>query len=511
MDTRLEDYLRSLDEKIEESLSKNQERTEKKREQIRNPKKKPSFFEKLSNDSELKHLQEKTRELTELTQKMYQLRSMEASGYDLPQEIRDYLNEIAGFLPEQDQKVLGNLTREAIRNSAKSKKEKVDELNKQMSKLLKSTGLENSKMFVKDRYGNSQSAMHNVGYVLDTASSKMKQSFNGEYVMITPQELASSYLTLEEEVLIKNLDELKNFEEFKNDPKTKDVAKNFHEIERELNARAKAEHMNTILINAKNALSSETEVNFSELISYLNDLQQMNTRIIERATKYVEKFDFRYLEEKIREKREQEEKEARHNAAYSNYARLAYELEELLDKDPDNLERREELEAQMRDIARMNDLSNGELQMASIEGKEKYRNELLEQKALREARMDEMNQEHEMKAESQRRLREEAIRLLESRGAFDDLNEVRNGDVYTDHQAVEALIERTMEELRTAPKYTQEQKEKATNIYREYIRYRANLQDKTNYMTFSEYTRNLYQEEDLTEEMVDEEVRGRSL
>ena len=117
----------------------------------------------------------------------------------------------------------------------------------------------------------------------------------------------------------------------------------------------------------------------------------------------------------------------------------------------------------------MNDLSNGELQMASIEGKEKYRNELLEQKALREARMDEMNQEHEMKAESQRRLREEAIRLLESRGAFDDLNEVRNGDVYTDHQAVEALIERTMEELRTAPKYTQEQKEKATNIYREYI------------------------------------------
>ena len=68
-----------------------------------------------------------------------------------------------------------------------------------------------------------------------------------------------------------------------------------------------------------------------------------------------------------------------------------------------------------------------------------------------------------------------------------------------------------MEELRTAPKYTQEQKEKATNIYREYIRYRANLQDKTNYMTFSEYTRNLYQEEDLTEEMVDEEVRGRSL
>ena len=30
MDTRLEDYLRSLDEKIEESLSKNQERTENK-------------------------------------------------------------------------------------------------------------------------------------------------------------------------------------------------------------------------------------------------------------------------------------------------------------------------------------------------------------------------------------------------------------------------------------------------------------------------------------------------
>ena len=135
--------------------------------------------------------------------------------------------------------------------------------------------LENSKMFVKDRYGNTQSAMHNVGYVLDTASSKMKQSFNGEYVMITPLELASSYLTFEEEELIKNLDELKNFEEFRNDPKTKDVAKNFHEIERELNARAKAEHMNTILINAKNALNSETEVNFSQLIDYLNELQKI--------------------------------------------------------------------------------------------------------------------------------------------------------------------------------------------------------------------------------------------
>lgn len=508
----VENYFRAIDKKVEEEIDKNQTRIDKKKEQIRNPKKKPSLFEKLGNDSDLKRYQERGSALTQISQKVYQLRFMESDTYSLPEHILDSLNAIAAFLPENEQKELTSLVREAVRNSSKGKKEKVDELNKQITKLLKNAGIENSKLFVHDRYGNTlSSAPIGLDYALDKASSQLKQQFKGEFFIITPGELEDNYLSLTEEVMLKELNEIRNDEAFNKDPDLEGVCKHYYELEREFKARAKAEQMNLLISNTVTDLSRETTVDFSKVIDYLNKLSKMNQRLIERATKYIEQYNFDKINEKIREKRKEEEKQNAHQAAYQNYAELAYELETVLINDPNNYERINEIESMMREVARTSDLSNGDLQMASIEGKERYYNETRSKQAIRESIQENMDAVHEMKAESQRYLREEAIRLLESRGAFDDLNEVRNGDVYTNHDAVEALIERTMEELKSAPTYTASEKEQATNIYRDYIRYRANLEDKTQFMTFSQYARNVHGMDYVTEEMVEEEVRGMKL
>lgn len=51
-----------------------------------------------------------------------------------------------------------------------------------------------------------------------------------------------------------------------------------------------------------------------------------------------------------------------------------------------------------------------------------------------------------------------------------------------------------------------ELKPKANTIYKEYIKYRASLPDKTNYLTFSEYSKQLHNIAGLTETMVDTDI-----
>lgn len=231
-----------------------------------------------------------------------------------------------------------------------------------------------------------------------------------------------------------------------------------------------------------------------------------------------------------------------------------------MSENPNDYEKIQQLKEAMRQVAMNSGLTNGQLEVAMVEGKTKYQTERQEQKAKVEAVKEKIAYEDQLKADVMRQIREYAIRELESSGAFKEDYEFRNGDVYSKPMDKEAMIQRKIAELKRIADMTPEErgledqkrrgfvspdtrledltpqqlndlrvgyrdssyefmadykdwqsreqiKPQANNIYREYIKYRAALKDKTQFLSFSEYAKQLHNIENMSDIMVDEELK----
>lgn len=240
---------------------------------------------------------------------------------------------------------------------------------------------------------------------------------------------------------------------------------------------------------------------------------------------------------------------------------MAYELEKALTENPDDLQRINEIKAAMQDFARKFDVSEQELDLARNNGIAKYQSEAKAQKSKVDAAKAKIEYEDELKKTVMMEIREEAIRELESSKAFDDSSyEARNGDVYAAPIDREAMIQRKMDELMKLAEMTPEErglydfkksgiikgnatiedlteqqlndirigysdnaysfmadykdwkareavKPKANTIYKEYIKYRAGLKDKNQFLSFSDYAKEMHKIENMSDIMVDDNLK----
>ena len=242
------------------------------------------------------------------------------------------------------------------------------------------------------------------------------------------------------------------------------------------------------------------------------------------------------------------------------YENLAYELEKALAETPDDLQKINEIKAAMQDFTRKFNISENTLDLAKNNGKAKYQSEAKAQKAKVESAKAKIEYEDELRKTVMAEIREEAIRELESSRAFDDNYEVRNGDVYAQPMDREAMIQRKMDELMkmaemtpierglydlkrqgrikndaTVEDLTSQQlndirigysdntysfmadykdwkareavKPKADTIYKEYIKYRASLKNKNEFLSFSDYAKQIHKVENMSDTMVDENLK----
>lgn len=214
----------------------------------------------------------------------------------------------------------------------------------------------------------------------------------------------------------------------------------------------------------------------------------------------------------------------------------------------------------MQEIIQSTGLTSEQIKLAEINGKNKYYKDVKEEKNKINNAKAKIEYEDELKRTVMAEIREEAIRELESNKAFEGSYEARNGDVYSQPIDREMLIQRKIEELKRIADMTpeerglydlkkqgivksnatiddltmsqlndirigysdnaysfmadykswkarEESKPKVDTIYKEYIKYRSSLKDKTNFLSFSNYAKQVHKIENITDTMVSENLK----
>lgn len=295
------------------------------------------------------------------------------------------------------------------------------------------------------------------------------------------------------------------------------------------------------------------------MVVSLKNLEQKYKKELEKANKFLSKFNFNDIKNQIKDNKDEKEKENRINNNIMTYQNLAYELEKVQCETPDNYQKISELKDKMRVLADSSGLTKSQLDLADTNGKAKYHTEVEDNKAKGEYAQYRINYEKELEKNVMTEIRDFAISKLKEEGAFDEEYEFKNGDVYSKPMDKNAMISKKMDELMkmadmspierglydlkrlglisndaTALDLSSKQLEEIKNnysddafrfvesyktwknrenmkpqanaIYKEYIQYKASLKDKKNGLSFSEYAKQIHNVEGLSDTMINEEL-----
>lgn len=549
----------SIKEEIDKRIEKAKAYLEKKQEKLKDPTKKLGMLDKMSINLDIKSYQEQIRRLTELSQSLANLRFSDTDKYTLPKDLKSQFDRLGTLLSEQEVKQLRENVNDCLRNANKDKKEKVKQEVAKIQKLLSQLKIGDNNILIYNKFHQYTGTTTSFNNAVKEAEKIQLKDLTPEYAFISSKS-EEIKLGISDDLLLTSLEEMIKNNQLEKNKSTQNIIDNFSSIKEAFGTKAKLEETLLILSNTLSELAKITEVDFSKVQTYLKQLENNYKKELDKTNKFLEKFDFNDVKKQIEEKKAQEEKDRLENSKITEYQQLAYELEKVMAENPNDYEKIQQLKEAMRQVAMNSGLTNGQLEVAMVEGKTRYQTERQEQKAKVEAVKEKIAYEDQLKADVMRQIREYAIRELESSGAFKESYEFRNGDVYSSPMDKEAMIQRKIAELKRIADMTPEErgledqkrrgfvspdtrledltpqqlndlrvgyrdssyefmadykdwqsreqiKPQANNIYREYIKYRAALKDKTQFLSFSEYAKQLHNIENMSDIMVDEELK----
>lgn len=548
---------RSMEKEINEKVEKLMEKLERNKQKLNGPGK-VGFIDKMSMNSANKSYEEEIRKLTELSKSMNNLHFSNNDRYKLPDGVTSRLDDISSLLTVEETNELRNVVNSSLRNANKDKKENIKAASLEVQRLLNKLKLSDKAFLVYDGLEYKKSMSY------ETAAKEMEKQLlsdlTPEYTSVNINKSEVS-LNNSESVLISNIEEMISKKELEPTKSVNSIVDNITEIKDAMLTRTKANSLVLKISNAVNELDKITEIDVSMVKNFLAKIENKYRKELENANKFISKFNFDDIKKQIEAKEEKENKEKEDKNRITTYENLAYELEKALTENPDDLQRINEIKAAMQDFARKFDVSEQELDLARNNGIAKYQSEAKAQKSKVDAAKAKIEYEDELKKTVMMEIREEAIRELESSKAFDDSSyEARNGDVYAEPINREAMIQRKMDELMklaemtpierglydlkkqgrikndaTVEDLTPQQlndirigysdnaysfmadykdwkareavKPKADTIYKEYIKYRASLKDKNQFLSFSDYAKEMHKIENMSDIMVDESLK----
>lgn len=379
----------------------------------------------------------------------------------------------------------------------------------------------------------------------------------------TPININKSEVSLDsgESVLISKIEEMISKRELEPTKSINNIVANIAEIKEAMLTREKANRITLKISNAMTELNKITEIDITMIKNFLSKIQNKYQKELDKANKFISRFDFSNIKELIEAKDTKENKENEKENRITTYENLAYELEKALAETPDDIQNINEIKAAMQDFARKFDIPENELDLARNNGKAKYQREAKAQKAKVESAKAKIEYEDELRRTVMAEIREEAIRELETSKAFEDSSfEERNGDVYAEPINRETMIQRKIDELMklaemtpierglydlkkqgrikndaTVEDLTPQQlndirigysdnaysfmadykdwkaretvKPKADTIYKEYIKYRTSLKNKNDFLSFTDYAKQIHKIENMSDIMVDENLK----
>lgn len=545
---------KSAEKAIDERRKMLLERLEKNKEKLKG---KVGFIEKMSINSVNKSYEEEIRKLTELNKAMGELHYSENNKSKLSQGLIEDFNNVSSLLTEEEATELRNTINSCVRNTNKDKKDKVKNSSLEVQKLLDRLGLSDKKFLVYDEFEYKKSISY------EEATKKMEQelleNLTSEYVPVRKNE-RENLLPDNEQLMISKIEEMISNKELEQNKNVNAIVSNISEIKEAMEIRERNKTLLLRVSNTLDELNKVTEIDVTMIKNFLNKIENKYKKELDKTNTFLSKFDFTDIKKQIEIKKEKEEKEQRENNNIIIYENLAYDLEKIKTEDPNNYQKISEIEAKMREMVQTNVLTEEQIKLAEKNGKNKYHSDIKSQQARVSAVKAKIAYEDELRKTVMAEIREEAIRELESSRAFEGSYEARNGDVYSQPVDREALIQRKIEELKKLADMTPEErglhelkkmgivksnatiddltaqqlndirlgysdnaysfmadykdwkareevKPKADSIYKDYIKYRASLKDKNEFLSFSAYAKQVHKIENMTDTMVNEELK----
>ena len=551
------DIYRSMEKSISEKLEKLSSKIERNKEKLNGPGK-VGFVDRLSMNSENKSHEEEIRKLTELSKAMSNLKFSESSKYKLPEVVTSSLDDISSLLTVEETAELRNAVNSSLRSANKEKKDNVRNASLEVQKILGKLGLSDKAFLVYDGLDYKKSISFEVA--TKEMEKELLSDLTPEYTPININK-SEVFLNSSESILISRIEEMISKRELEPTKSINNIVTNIAEIKEAMLTREKANRITLKISNAMTELNKITEIDITMIKTFLSKIQNKYQKELDKANKFISKFDFSNIKEQIEAKDAKKNKENEKENRITTYENLAYELEKALAETPDDLQKINEIKAAMQDFARKFDIPENELDLARNNGKAKYQSEAKAQKAKVESAKAKIEYEDELRRTVMAEIREEAIRELESSKAFEDSSfEARNGDVYAEPINREAMIQRKMDELMklaemtpierglydlkkqgrikndaTVEDLTSQQlndirigysdnaysfmadykdwkaretaKPKADTIYKEYIKYRTSLKNKNDFLSFTDYAKQMHKIENMSDTMVDESLK----
>lgn len=548
---------RSMEKSISEKLEKLSSKIERNKEKLNGPGK-VGFVDRLTMNSENKSHEEEIRRLTELSKAMSNLKFSESNKYKLPEVVTSSLDDISSLLTAEETAELRNVVNSSLRSANKAKKDNIKNASLEVQKILGKLGLSDKAFLVYDGLDYKKSISFEVA--IKEMEKELLSDLTPEYI---PININKSEVSLDsgESVLISKIEEMISKRELEPTKSINNIVANIAEIKEAMLTRKKANRITLKISNAMTELNKITEIDITMIKTFLSKIQNKYQKELDKANKFISKFDFSNIKEQIEAKDAKENKENEKENRITTYENLAYELEKALAETPDDLQNINEIKAAMQDFARKFDIPENELDLARNNGKAKYQSEAKAQKAKVESAKAKIEYEDELRRTVMAEIREEAIRELETSKAFEDSSfEERNGDVYAEPINRETMIKRKMDELMklaemtpierglydlkkqgrikndaTVEDLTPQQlndirigysdnaysfmadykdwkaretvKPKADTIYKEYIKYRTSLKNKNEFLSFSDYAKQIHKIENMSDIMVDENLK----
>ena len=548
------DLYESMNLEIDRKISDLKSRIEKRENELNNPNNTINFINKNKINNQIKEYKNQIIKLTNLKNSLFELMHADDKKYSLPNDIKEKLDSVASLISDEEVNKLKNIINTNLQNANKDKKntvnEKISEVNKMLSSL--NIGSKNVKIFIqKIIYSGAISYDSAVKTIGNRKLSELITNFN----LIHKNEVEFT----SDDNFISTIEEMINKNKLPKDRRIDNILSNFDAIKEAMNNKVNAERTLTKLDNLINNFKEIDSVDFSKTVTYLTGLQNTYKRVKDNADKYLSKFNFEYLKNEINKLKENENIDRAKENKISTYKMLAYELEKTLSEHPEDYEKIQSIQEQMRNLEITFDLKKDEIDKIRLTGKNEYLNEREEQRKVVERSNEKIAYQDELEKSALASLRSAAIEELNYSKAFEPNSVYLNGDIRSTNNDREKLIAMKMEELKKMAfmsveerglmdfkkkglispsatiydltpsqlndirigysdgalgltEYKDYMKKSGTEktpdtIYKEYIKYRASLKDKTTYITFSDYAKQKYNLNNMDTTMVSEELQ----
>ena len=548
------DLYESMNLEIDRKISDLKSRIEKRENELNDSNNRINFIVKNRINNQIKEYKNQIIKLTSLKKSLFELMHADDKKYSLPDNIKEKLDSVASLISDEEVKKLKNIINADLQDANKDKKntinEKINEVNRVLSSL--NIGSKNVKIFIqKIIYSGAISYDSAVKTIGNRKLSELITNFN----LIHKNEVEFT----SDNNFISTIEEMINKNKLPKDRRIDNILSNFDAIKEAMNNKANAERTLTKLDNLINNFKEIDSVDFSKTVTYLTGLQNTYKRVKDNASKYLSKFNFEYLKNEIDKLKENEDIDRAKENKISTYKMLAYELEKTLSEHPEDYEKIQSIQEQMRNLEITFDLRKDEIDDIRLTGKNEYLNEREEQRKVVERSNEKIAYQDELEKSALASLRSAAIEELNYSNAFEPNSVYLNGDIRSTNNDREKLIAMKMEELKKMAfmsveerglmdfkkkglispsatiedltpsqlndirigysdgalgltEYKDYMKKSGTEktpdtIYKEYIKYRASLKDKTTYITFSDYAKQKYNLNNMDTTMVSEELQ----